>query len=80
MISSSLGGAQSNIFPANSTLRPAHMSPRGEARMHFSVGLECHTVSKAVDAPMSCRVLSTGRGVGLPKTECLCPFKIHVKS
>ena len=50
MTSFSLGGAQHNIFPAKRTLRPAHKSPRGEARMHFSAGLEHCAVSRAADA------------------------------
>ena len=54
MTSFSLGGAQHNIFPANSTLRPAHASQRGKARMHFSTGPEDHAVRRATDAPISC--------------------------
>lgn len=54
MTSFSLGDVQHNIFPANSTLRPAHQHPKAEARMHFSAGLKDHSVSRAADTSMPC--------------------------
>lgn len=54
MTSFSLGSARHNIFPANSTLKPAHESPSRKARMRLSAGLECRAVSRAADVPISC--------------------------
>lgn len=80
MTSFSLGGAQHNIFPANSTLRPAHVSPRGEDRMHFSAGLKCCAVSRGTDAPMCCsrEPCLLGEELVCNRLRFMSPPKIHM--